>query len=50
MFGKEKIKLNEFEVEMFNSLWEIYENEDKLDTNQFPLPPKQIFFILNRPI
>jgi len=42
LFGRGKIKINELEVEMFNGLWEIFENQDKLGKHNFPLPPKQM--------
>lgn len=35
-----KIKIDELEKDMFNALWEMYENRDKL--GDFPMPPEKM--------
>lgn len=43
MFGnKSKIKIDEVEKDMFNALWEIYENRDRLGKDNFPMPPEKM--------
>lgn len=43
MFGsKSKIKIDELEKDMFNALWEMYENKDQLGNDNFPMPPEKM--------
>lgn len=41
MFGNNKIKIDELEKEMFNALWEMY--EQSATRSDFPMPPEKMF-------
>lgn len=43
LFKKDnRIKIEDVDKEMFNSLWEVYEGESHLGVENFPKPPKEM--------